>query len=170
MRPEPWRRVVRAGHQRARRERGVAIDFQFDSTADGVNFKIPSTREEHTRESLLDITSLIKLLHQSKARTLLRCSISAVRCSFETDFVGLFNTIADVKPLGIHRPNRHTSLRNQECRFHTEHQTALQPAGVHLGHYLRVSEVDTMCGLHPCFGVGYPKPLVNQTLEINVEH
>ena len=34
-----------------------AIDFQFDSTADGRKFKIASMVDEHTRESLLDITS-----------------------------------------------------------------------------------------------------------------
>jgi len=33
-----------------------AIDFQFDSTADGHKFKIASMVDEHTRESLLDIT------------------------------------------------------------------------------------------------------------------
>jgi len=34
-----------------------AIDFQFDSTADGIGFKIASMVDEHTRESLLDITA-----------------------------------------------------------------------------------------------------------------
>jgi len=33
-----------------------AIDFQFDSTADGHKFKIGSMVDEHTRESLLDLT------------------------------------------------------------------------------------------------------------------
>jgi putative transposase len=33
-----------------------AIDFQFDSTADGIKFKIASMVDEHTRESLLDLT------------------------------------------------------------------------------------------------------------------
>ena len=34
-----------------------AIDFQFDSTRDGRMFKIASMVDEHTRESLLDITA-----------------------------------------------------------------------------------------------------------------
>ena len=34
-----------------------AIDFQHDSTADGHKFKIASMVDEHTRESLLDITA-----------------------------------------------------------------------------------------------------------------
>lgn len=34
-----------------------AIDFQFDSTADGIKFKIASMVDEHTRESLLDVTA-----------------------------------------------------------------------------------------------------------------
>jgi putative transposase len=33
-----------------------AIDFQFDSTADGIKFKIASMVDEHTSESLLDMT------------------------------------------------------------------------------------------------------------------
>lgn len=34
-----------------------AIDFQFDSTADGIRFDIASMVDEHTRELLLDITA-----------------------------------------------------------------------------------------------------------------
>jgi len=34
-----------------------AIDFQFDSTANGHKFKIASMVDEHTRESLLDLTA-----------------------------------------------------------------------------------------------------------------
>ena len=34
-----------------------AVDFHHDSTADGIRFKISSMVDEHTRESLLDITA-----------------------------------------------------------------------------------------------------------------
>ena len=44
-----------------------AIDFQHDSTADGRGFKIASMVDEHTRESLLDVT----------ARSITGCSITS---------------------------------------------------------------------------------------------
>jgi len=61
-----------------------AIDLQFDSTADGKAFKIASMVDEHTRESLLDITnrsitghdivaSLINIIAARGKPVLIRC-------------------------------------------------------------------------------------------------
>ena len=61
-----------------------AIDFQFDSTADGHKFKIASMVDEHTRESLLDLTERSitgeDLVTALKTIVALRGKLVLIRC------------------------------------------------------------------------------------------
>lgn len=104
------------------------IDFQHDSTRDGRGFKIASMVDEHTRESLLDLTSrsitaevltveLDRIIADRGAPSVLRCDngpefISQVL----NDFCGDHETKIHYIPPGQPWRNGHAESFNNRCR------------------------------------------------------
>ncbi len=83
-----------------------AIDFQFDSLRDGTAFKIASMVDEHTRESLLDITDRSitseKVIEYLKKIIAERGLPDVLRCDNGPEFISkVLKKFAEEK-LGIH--------------------------------------------------------------------